>query len=62
MCLQGKGGDAQATLDALLTSRGVTPTSFGEWQRIDAAEIARARAGAPREKFVTVAEMLAAAR
>jgi ferredoxin--NADP+ reductase len=58
---QGRGGDAQGAIDALLSSRGVTPTSFGQWQSIDAAEIARARLGAPREKFVTVAEMLAAA-
>lgn len=59
---QGKGGDAQAALDALLASRGVQPSGFDAWQRIDAAEIGRARAGAPREKFVTIADMLAAAR
>jgi ferredoxin--NADP+ reductase len=58
---ESRGGDAQGAIDALLGSRGVTPTSFGQWQSIDAAEIARARAGAPREKFVTIAEMLAAA-
>jgi ferredoxin--NADP+ reductase len=58
---QGRGGDAQGAIDALLASRGVTPTSFAQWQTIDAAEIARARPGAPREKFVTIAEMLAAA-
>ncbi len=58
---ESRGGDAQGAIDALLSSRGVTPTSFGQWQNIDAAEIARARAGAPREKFVTIAEMLAAA-
>jgi NADPH-dependent glutamate synthase beta subunit-like oxidoreductase len=59
---ESRGGDAQGAIDALLSSRGVKPTSFGQWQHIDAAEIARARPGAPREKFVTVAEMLAAAR
>nr|WP_310523005.1 FAD-dependent oxidoreductase [Polymorphobacter sp.] len=53
-----KGGDAPAALDALLASRGVKPTHFGHWQAIDAAEVARARPGAPREKFISVAEML----
>jgi len=52
-----KGG---AGLDALLTERGVDQVSFAEWQKIEAAENARAREGAPREKFVEVAEMLAA--
>ena len=54
----GKGGDAPAALDALLAARGVRTTHFGDWQAIDAAEVARARAGAPREKVVSVAEML----
>ena len=39
-------------LDALLTARGVEPTSFDDWRRIEAAEAAAARAGSPREKFV----------
>ena len=52
------GGDAPAALDALLASRGVKATHFGNWQTIDAAEVARARPGAPREKFISVAEML----
>ena len=51
-------GDAQAALDALLAGRGVRSTSFADWQGLDAAEIARARPGAPREKIVSVAEML----
>jgi ferredoxin--NADP+ reductase len=36
--------------------------SFRDWQKIEAAETARARAGSPREKFVSVEEMLAASR
>jgi ferredoxin--NADP+ reductase len=44
----------------LLTERGVDIVSFGDWQKIEAAEIARARDGSPREKFVAVADMLAA--
>ena len=47
-------------LDALLATRGADKVSFADWQRIEAAEAARARDGAPREKFVVVADMLAA--
>jgi len=54
----GKRGGAG--LDPLLAERGVDVVSFDEWQKIEAAEVARARDGAPREKFVAVAEMLAA--
>jgi ferredoxin--NADP+ reductase len=49
----GRGG-----LDALLADRGVDIVTFRDWQRIDAAEVARARIGAPREKFVAVDAML----
>ena len=54
----GKGGDAPAAIDALLAGRGVQVTHFGNWLAIDAAEMARARAGAPREKIISVSEML----
>jgi ferredoxin--NADP+ reductase len=47
-------------LDALLAGRGVRPVTFADWQRIEAAETARARTGSPREKFATIAEMVAA--
>jgi ferredoxin--NADP+ reductase len=50
----------RAGLDALIAARGVEVTSFADWRRIDAAEIARARPGAPREKFVRREDMLAA--
>jgi NADPH-dependent glutamate synthase beta subunit-like oxidoreductase len=46
-------------LAALLGDRSVRVVSFDEWQRIDAAEVAAAAAGAPRRKFVDVDEMLA---
>jgi len=49
-------------LDRLLSARGVKSVTFRDWQRIEAAEAARARTGAPREKFVTVEEMIAAVR
>lgn len=57
---EGRGATGGDGLDALLLSRGVQTVSFSDWQAIDAAEIARARDGAPREKFTTVAEMMAA--
>ena len=47
-----------AGLDALLAGRGVATVSFGDWRRIEEAENARARAGSPREKFTTVADLL----
>jgi NADPH-dependent glutamate synthase beta subunit-like oxidoreductase len=53
-----KGGDAGSALDALLVSRGARPTHFGDWQALDAHEVGRARPGAPREKLVSVTEML----
>lgn len=52
----GKAGPAG--LDALLAARGVKATDFAGWQKIEAAEVAGARAGAPREKLVDVAKML----
>jgi ferredoxin--NADP+ reductase len=54
------GKQGRSGLDALLESRGVDAVTFRDWQRIDTAEIARARSGAPREKFVAIADMLGA--
>ena len=48
-----------AGLQARLDERGVRVVSYADWQRIDAAEIARgAAAGKPREKFTRLDEML----
>ncbi|HEX7753615.1 MAG TPA: FAD-dependent oxidoreductase [Novosphingobium sp.] len=47
--------------DALARARGLTVMTFDDWRKIDEAEVARARNGAPREKFVAVADMIAAA-
>ena len=52
-----KGRDG---LDTLLAARGVDVVTFQDWQRIEAAEAARAREGSPREKFVAIEEMLGA--
>ena len=54
------GKKGRPGLDALLASRGVDAVTFRDWQKIDAAEIGRARSGAPREKFVAVSDMLGA--
>ncbi|TMJ17437.1 MAG: pyridine nucleotide-disulfide oxidoreductase [Alphaproteobacteria bacterium] len=59
----GQGGgrkEGRPGLDRLLESRGVEIVTFRDWQRIEAAEAARAREGSPREKFVAIAEMLGA--
>lgn len=45
-------------LDTLLEGRGVDIVTFRDWQKIEAAEAARARVGSPREKFTHVDEML----
>ena len=41
-------------LRALLSARGLEPTDFDDWRRIEQAEAAAAREGAPREKMVRV--------
>jgi NADPH-dependent glutamate synthase beta subunit-like oxidoreductase len=56
----GKNRQGRPGLDALLESRGVDVITFRDWKKIEEAEIARAREGAPREKFVAVEDMIAA--
>jgi adrenodoxin-NADP+ reductase len=55
----GGGKAGRAGLDALLTERGIATATFADWQKINALEIARARAGAPREKIVALDELRA---
>jgi NADPH-dependent glutamate synthase beta subunit-like oxidoreductase len=57
----GEGGNksGRPALEVLLGERGVTVVTFRDWQKIEAAEVARAREGAPREKFVDIAQMMA---
>src|SRR3546814_12020138 len=45
------GKQGRSALDALLAERGVDVVTFRAWQRIEQAEIERARAGSPPEKF-----------
>jgi ferredoxin--NADP+ reductase len=60
-CPPGDGGGTGGPgLDTLLHARGVQPVAFRDWQRIEAAETGRARDGSPREKFTSIAEMIAA--
>ena len=54
----GKAG--RPGLDALLAERGTDVVTFRDWQKIEAAEIAAARDGSPREKFTSIDAMLAA--
>jgi len=39
-------------LKRLLESRGVLPTDYDDWRKIEETEVANARPGSPREKFV----------
>ena len=48
--------------DRLAAERQLDVVSFGDWKRIEEAETKAAREGAPREKFVDVAAMIAARR
>ena len=56
----GAGKEGRPGLDALLASRNVDVVTFRDWQMIEKAENARARDGAPREKFVLIDDMIAA--
>ncbi|MBV1686554.1 FAD-dependent oxidoreductase [Novosphingobium sp. G106] len=53
------GGDG---FDKLANERNLAVMAFDDWKKIDEAEVKRARDGAPREKFIAVEEMIAAAR
>ena len=50
---RGAGG-----LKRLLESRGVMPTDYDDWRKIEETETANARPGSPREKFVRVQHWL----
>lgn len=57
---EGAGKEGRPGLDRLLDARGVKPVTFRDWQKIEQAEAHRARGGAPREKFTSITEMIAA--
>ena len=50
--------DGAAGLKRLLENRGVMPTDYDDWRKIEETEVARARPGSPREKFVRVEHWL----
>jgi len=58
----GTAGDRAGAegLKRLLQSRGVMPTDYDDWRKIEETETARARPGSPREKFVRPEEWLQA--
>uniref|UniRef100_K9IKS2 NADPH:adrenodoxin oxidoreductase, mitochondrial n=1 Tax=Desmodus rotundus TaxID=9430 RepID=K9IKS2_DESRO len=48
-----------AAIEALLSSRGVRPISFSDWEKLDAEEVLRGQGiGKPREKLLDPQEML----
>ncbi|KAM5216584.1 NADPH:adrenodoxin oxidoreductase, mitochondrial isoform 4-T4 [Hipposideros larvatus] len=48
-----------SAIKALLSSRGVWPISFSDWEKLDAEEVSRGQgAGKPREKLLDPQEML----
>lgn len=58
---EGEGGGARGGGDLLQELEGVVVVDHAAWKRIDAAEVAAAREGAPREKLVVTEEQLAVA-
>ena len=50
----------RAGFDALAAERAFDVVTFRDWRKIEAAEMAAARQGSPREKFTDVAAMIAA--
>ncbi|NBP73405.1 MAG: hypothetical protein EBU57_09665, partial [Alphaproteobacteria bacterium] len=58
--LDGAERDGCKSLDVHLSEKGVRVVSFEEWQIIDRLEIEAAPEGAPRKKFITPDEMIAA--
>jgi NADPH-dependent glutamate synthase beta subunit-like oxidoreductase len=52
----------RAGFDALAAERSLNIITFRDWKKIEEAENARARDGAPREKFVRVEDMIEAVK
>lgn len=57
---QGAGKRGREGFDELAQKRALDVVTFRDWQRIEEAEVAAARGGAPREKFVDIESMIAA--
>ena len=54
----GSGKAGGAGFEKLAAERGIKFVEFHDWQKIDEAEVQRAREGAPREKFVDIDHMI----
>lgn len=52
--------EGAVALKLLLEGRGIMPTDYDDWRKIEETEAGRARAGSPREKFVRIEEWLQA--
>ncbi len=59
---EGAGKPGGHGFDALSAGRDLAVVAFDDWRKIDEAEVKRARDGAPREKFVAIEDMIAAAK
>ena len=57
---EGAGKRGREGFDELAQKRALDVVTFRDWQRIEEAEIAAARSGAPREKFVDIESMIVA--
>ncbi len=57
---EGSGKPGGDGFEQLAQARGLHVVEFHDWQKIDEAEVARAREGAPREKFVQINDMIEA--
>ena len=54
----GTGKEGAEGLKRLLEDRGVMLTDYDDWHKIEQVEVAQARPGSPREKFVRVEDWL----
>jgi len=59
---EGSGKAGRPGFDQLAEERALHVVKFADWKKIEEAETANARTGAPREKFVAVDHMIEAAR
>ena len=56
--MAGKGKSGPDGLDKLIEERGLNPTGYEDWKKLEAEEESRASGEAPREKITSVDEML----
>lgn len=60
--VSGSDKPGRAGLERLIAERDLWAVNFEGWKRIEMAEIARARLGAPREKLTEIGQMLDVAK